>query len=156
MRDIDVLLKDILCLMKNSGYNDVNRRGKKSAQGGFKMIRTGDVRMNDEEMKDLYVMMLSLQSLQNRGITIKETFHRSIRTLLLWYQQSENMEYLDLALLHVQAYTNMGFALDDREEKRGFYPQRISDRKEDSPEQNTSPQYDWQMEAEQRKSDDDQ
>ena len=32
----------------------------------------------------------------------------------------------------------------------------ISDRKEDSPEQNTSPQYDWQMEAEQRKSDDDQ
>ena len=68
MRDIDVLLKDILCLMKNSGYNDVNRRGK----------------------------------------------------------------------------------------KRGFYPQRTSDRKEDSPEQNTSPQYDWQMEAEQRKSDGDQ
>lgn len=67
--------------------------------------------MNDEEMKDLYVMMLSLQSLQNRGITIKETFHRSIRTLLLWYQQSENMEYLDLALLHVQAYTNMGLPL---------------------------------------------
>ena len=116
MRDIDILLKDILCLMKNSDYNDVNRRGKKSAQGGFKMIRTGDVRMNDEEMKDLYVMMLSLQSLQNRGITIKETFHRSIRTLLLWYQQSENMEYLDLALLHVQAYANMGFALDDRED----------------------------------------
>ena len=116
MRDIDILLKDILCLMKNSDYNDVNRRDKKRAQGGFKMIRTGDVRMNDEGMKDLYVMMLSLQSLQNRGITIKETFHRSVRTLLLWYQQSENMEYLDLALLHVQAYANMGFALDDRED----------------------------------------
>lgn len=96
MRDIDVLLKDILCLMKNSGYNDVNRRGKKSAQGGFKMIITGDVR----------------------------------------YSQG-----------------NPG---ENREEKRGFYPQRTSDRKEDSPEQNTSPQYDWQMEAEQRKSDGDQ
>lgn len=74
MRDIDVLLKDILCLMKNSGYNDVNRRGKKSAQGGFKMIRTGDVRMNDEEMKDLYVMMLSLQSLRIGGLQLKKRF----------------------------------------------------------------------------------
>lgn len=38
------------------------------------MIRTGDVRMNDEEMKDLYVMMLSLQSLQNRGLQLKKRF----------------------------------------------------------------------------------
>lgn len=131
MRDIDILLKEILCLMKNSDYNDVNRRDKKRAQGGFKMIRTGDVRMNDEGMKDLYVMMLSLQSLQNRGITIKETFHRSVRTLLLWYQQSENMEYLDLALLHVQAYANMGFALDDREDTVRVILEKTGKKKED-------------------------
>ena len=56
MRDIDVLLKDILCLMKNSDYNDVNRRDKKRAQGGFKMIRTGDVRMNDEGIMHKKIM----------------------------------------------------------------------------------------------------
>ena len=74
MRDIDILLKDILCLMKNSDYNDVNRRDKKRAQGGFKMIRTGDVRMNDEGMKDLYVMMLSLQSCRIGGLQSKKHF----------------------------------------------------------------------------------
>lgn len=145
MRDIDILLKDILCLMKNSDYNDVNRRDKKRAQGGFKMIRTGDVRMNDEGMKDLYVMMLSLQSLQNRGITIKETFHRSVRTLLLWYQQLQKHGIFGSALLMCRRMLiwdlplmtgrySQGNPGENREEKRGFYPQRISDRKEDSPE----------------------
>lgn len=71
--------------------------------------------VNDSKMQEIYVMMFALQTLQNRGITIKETVSDSLTNLLQWYNQSENRKYLELALLHMQAYANMGFALDDDE-----------------------------------------
>lgn len=58
-------------------------------------------------------MMYALQTLHNRGITVKETVYESIRNLNQWYEQSGNPEYLNLALLHMQAYANMGFAVDE-------------------------------------------
>ena len=58
-------------------------------------------------------MMFSLQTLQNQGITIRETVYKSLDKLLLWNKESENSKYLELALLHMQAYANMGFALDE-------------------------------------------
>ena len=67
----------------------------------------------DEYTKDLYTMMFSLQTLQNQGITIRETVYKSLDKLLLWNKESENSKYLELALLHMQAYANMGFALDE-------------------------------------------
>lgn len=71
--------------------------------------------VNDSKVQELYVMMFALQTLHNRGITVKETVSNSLENLLQWYRQSGNGQYLQLALLHMQAYANMGFALDDRE-----------------------------------------
>lgn len=65
--------------------------------------------------QELYVMMLTMQSLHNRGITIRETVLESLENLLRWYHQSGDVKYLELALLHMQAYVNMGFGLDDSE-----------------------------------------
>ena len=53
----------------------------------------------DEYTKDLYTMMFSLQTLQNQGITIRETVYKSLDKLLLWNKESENSKYLELALL---------------------------------------------------------
>ena len=61
----------------------------------------------DEYTKDLYTMMFSLQTLQNQGITIRETVYKSLDKLLLWNKESENSKYLELALLHMQAYANI-------------------------------------------------
>ena len=68
----------------------------------------------DGNTKALYIMMFSLQTLHNQGITIKETVYKSLENLLLWNEQSGDEKCLELALLHMQAYVNMGFALDDQ------------------------------------------
>ena len=55
---------------------------------------------------ETYVMMYALETLHNRGITVKETVYESIHNLNQWYEQSGNYKYLELALLHLQAYAN--------------------------------------------------
>lgn len=72
--------------------------------------------MKNNNIEELYVMMYTLETLHNRGITIKKTVYGSLENLLQWYHQSGNREYLELAELHMQAYANMGFALDDQVE----------------------------------------
>ena len=84
----------------------------------------------DEYTKDLYTMMFSLQTLQNQGITIRETVYKSLDKLLLWNKESENSKYLELALLHMQAYANMGFALDEENKKRQERPEKTFSRKD--------------------------
>lgn len=71
--------------------------------------------MNYGKMKELYVMMFALESLHNRGITVRETIMESLQNLLEWYRQSGKEKYMELALLHMQAYANMGFGLDEEE-----------------------------------------
>ena len=51
---------------------------------------------------ETYVMMYALETLHNRGITVKETVYESIHNLNQWYEQSGNYKYLELALLHMQ------------------------------------------------------
>lgn len=67
----------------------------------------------NEKYDEIYVMMYTLQTLHNKEISIKKTVHESVANLTDWYEQSGNKEYLELAFLHIQAYVNMGFALDD-------------------------------------------
>lgn len=67
----------------------------------------------NRKFRETYVMMYALETLHNRGITVKETVYESIHNLNQWYEQSGNYKYLELALLHMQAYANMGFALDE-------------------------------------------
>ena len=67
-----------------------------------------------EEVENMYIMMFSLQTLQNYGISIKETIENSLVHLWRWYQQSGEEKYLALAEQHMQAYVNMGFAIDEK------------------------------------------
>ena len=56
----------------------------------------------DEYTKDLYTMMFSLQTLQNQGITIRETVYKSLDKLLLWNKESENRLMLIWDLLQMK------------------------------------------------------
>lgn len=90
-----------------------------------------------EKKQELYVMMFTMQSLHYKGILIKDTVSQSLGNLLGWYRQSGNRKYLEVALLQMQAYANMGFSVDDREpavreilkltgkNKENFIPQGI-------------------------------
>ena len=69
-----------------------------------------------EERENMYIMMFTLQSLQNYGLSVKKTVERSLDYLWEWYQESGEERYLLLAKQHMQAYVNMGFALNDLSE----------------------------------------
>ena len=80
-------------------------------KGGVKVLYVEQTSHTDE-IKDIYIMMFTLQTLQNYGISAKDTIERSLGNLLCWYHESGDKKYLALALQHIQAYTNMGFAID--------------------------------------------
>ena len=67
-----------------------------------------------EERENMYIMMFTLQSLQNYGLSVKKTVERSLDYLWEWYQESGEERYLLLAKQHMQAYVNMGFALNEQ------------------------------------------
>ena len=66
-----------------------------------------------EERENMYIMMFTLQSLQNYGLSVKKTVERSLDYLWEWYQESGEERYLLFAKQHMQAYVNMGFALNE-------------------------------------------
>lgn len=68
---------------------------------------------NDNMEQNLYVMMYTLHSLNYIGISITETVLSSLKRLLFWYRESSDARYLEEAELHMRAYANMGYALDD-------------------------------------------
>ena len=41
-----------------------------------------------DEIKDIYIMMFTLQTLQNYGISARDTIERSLENLLCWYHES--------------------------------------------------------------------
>ena len=69
---------------------------------------------NREEIENMYIMIFSLQTLQNYGISIKKTVEKSLEHLWEWYQESGEEKYLLLAKQHMQAYMNMGFAFNEK------------------------------------------
>lgn len=73
-----------------------------------------DRKGRSEERENMYITMFTLQSLQNYGISIKETVERSLEYLWEWYQETGEEKYLLLARQHMQAYVNMGFALNEQ------------------------------------------
>lgn len=60
-----------------------------------------------EERENMYIMMFTLQSLQNYGLSVKKTVERSLDYLWEWYQESGEERYLLLAN-HVVCIYMMG------------------------------------------------
>lgn len=58
---------------------------------------------------------LAYGSVQYKGLPIKETFFKSIDLLKNHYEETKNIRYLEVALLHIQAYLEMGFPYEQGE-----------------------------------------
>lgn len=68
--------------------------------------------IKDKDYEEICVMMYSMQTLHSRGISLSDTLNKSLQNLLLWYQNSEDGQYLEIMYLQLQAYVNMGNALN--------------------------------------------
>lgn len=79
-------------------------------------------------------MMYSLHSLHYAGIPVTKTVRLSLGQVMIWYTETLDGRYLELAELYMQAYVNLGYVLDDGQPeiskllgllgktKKDFYP----------------------------------
>lgn len=70
----------------------------------------------DGKVKYLEAIKLAAGSLQYKNISVKETIILAVSQLYSYFQFSGNLNYLETATLHIQAYLEMGFSYDDGKE----------------------------------------
>ena len=70
--------------------------------------------MADEENR-VYIEAIKMVvgNLQYRNMSIKETFINTVKQLEEYYIMSDKIKYLDVALLYIQVYLEMGFSYED-------------------------------------------
>lgn len=63
----------------------------------------------------LYVEAIKLAagSVQYKNLSVRNTFIDAVSQLYQYYQNSQNIKYLETAVLHIQAYLEMGFSYED-------------------------------------------
>lgn len=54
-------------------------------------------------------------SVQYKNLSVKNTLIEAIQQLTIYYENSKNKEYLEIALLNIQAYLEMGFEYGEGE-----------------------------------------
>lgn len=59
---------------------------------------------------------LATGSVQYKNLSIKQTFFLSVKQLYEYYINMNNVCYLETAILHIQAYLEMGFPYDEGKE----------------------------------------
>ncbi len=59
---------------------------------------------------------LATGSVQYKNLSVKQTFFMSVKQLYEYYKNMDNACYLEIALLHIQAYLEMGFPYDEGRE----------------------------------------
>ena len=59
---------------------------------------------------DIISMVYTLEILSCKGLTIRETVHKSLVRLKEWYEQLGEKAYLELALLQICALCQIGLA----------------------------------------------
>ncbi len=73
---------------------------------------------------------LAAGSVQYKNLSIKATFIDAISQLYQYYANSGNIQYLETATLHIQAYLEMGFPYDDGEELFNLILEKLGTTKE--------------------------
>lgn len=63
---------------------------------------------NKIEEETILSMIYTLEALNCRGLSIRETVRRNLEWLKKWYSQEEDEEFLELALLQICAVMRMG------------------------------------------------
>lgn len=71
---------------------------------------------NTDTKRYVEAIKLAVGSVQYKNLSIKETFFETIERLNFYYENSQNEKYLEVALLHMQAYLEMGFPYEARKE----------------------------------------
>lgn len=56
---------------------------------------------------------LAAGSVQYKDISVKDTFIDAVFQLYQYYQNTENIKYLETSILHIQAYLEMGFPYEE-------------------------------------------
>lgn len=69
------------------------------------MVENGYFRKEDME-----ALVYTLRSLHYRGISIDQTLNKSVHHLKQFYELTNDREYLILAIMHMKAYSELGFA----------------------------------------------
>lgn len=73
---------------------------------------------------------LAAGSVQYKNLSIKTTFTDAILQLYQYYKNSGNIQYLETATLHIQAYLEMGFSYDDEAELYNLILEKLGTTKE--------------------------
>lgn len=71
-----------------------------------------------EKDTDLYMTIFMLQGLCYKGISIPDTVRMSLNSLIQWYEETQDVKYIDTAVLQLRALFEMGMM---RERDIGLY-----------------------------------
>ena len=63
----------------------------------------------DENSLYIEAIKLAAGSVQYKNWSVQDTFMDAVSQLYQYYQNSQNIKYLETAILHIQAYLEMGF-----------------------------------------------
>ena len=63
----------------------------------------------DENSLYIEAIKLAAGSVQYKNLSVQDTFMDAVSQLYQYYQNSQNIKYLETAILHIQAYLEMGF-----------------------------------------------
>ena len=74
--------------------------------------------MMDREENRLYIEAIKLAagSVQYKNISVKDTMIKAVEQLYRYYEITMDEGYLETAFFHIQAYLEMGFPYEEREE----------------------------------------
>lgn len=69
--------------------------------------------MNENEICYIDAIKFAAGSLQYKNISVKQTFSDVVSQLYWYYKNLDEKDYLRVAVLHIQAYLEMGFSYED-------------------------------------------
>lgn len=69
--------------------------------------------MRDEKSAYIEAIKLAAGSVQYKNISVKDTFLMAVNQLYQYYLNSNDINYLETAMLHIQAYLEMGFPYEN-------------------------------------------
>lgn len=76
---------------------------------------TYNTRLTDDERFLVEAIKLSVKNVPYKQLSMKELLGASIQYLYDYYQQRQKKEYLEVALLQIQAYLELGFSYEQNE-----------------------------------------
>ena len=68
---------------------------------------------SDENRKYVEAIKLAAGSVQYKNLSVQETMVGAVTELYKYYEYTKNMNYLETAILQIQAYLELGFVYDN-------------------------------------------